>query len=263
MRITRIGAAAVALILPLSGCDELDGNDTESVSLSFASSFGPTSLVGSIEVAPPIGDGVNILDLTGLSLTLDEIKLERSEAEEDGDSDGESDGASGDSDSEADSDSDGPGDSDFGGSDSVTIDIPLDGDVVTEVTVPVPSGNYEELEVDVASVRLVGTFNGETFDVLVPIDLEVETEFDPPVSVDESINLTVSLDLGAWLREADGSVIDPRQLTTDAAMRARLIQRIAVSLNAFEDEDGDGDESDSDSDLDSDDGSDDEDSDED
>lgn len=251
MRSRLYGAAAVALLLPLSACDELDGNDTESVSLSFASTFGG-SLSSSVELTPPIGDGVHTVDLTGLAVTLDEIKLERSESEEDGDSDGESDGASGDSDSEADSDSDGPGDADFGGNDSVTIDIPLDGDVVSEVTVPVPSGSYEELEMDVASVRLVGTFDGAPFDVVVPLDLEVEHEFEPAIVVDESINLTVSLDLGAWLRETDGSVIDPRLLATDAAMRARLIQRIAVSLNAFEDEDGDGDESDSDSDLDSD-----------
>jgi len=233
----------------LSACDELDGNHTESVSLSFASSFGATGLVSSIAAAPPIEDGENTLDLTALSLTLDEIKLERSESEEDGDSDGESDGESGDSDSEMDSDSDGAGDADFGGSDSVTIDVPLDGDVVTEVTVPVPAGSYEELEIDVASVRLVGTFNDAAFDVLVPLGLEVETEFEPPIDVDESINLTVSLNLDEWLREADGSVIDPRQLATDTEMRNRLIQRIAVSLNAFEDEDGDGDESDSDSDA--------------
>ena len=245
------GAAIVALILPLSACDEVNGNDTESVSLSFAATSAST-LAASIELAPPIGDGVNTLDLTSLSLTLDEIKLERSESEEDGDSDGESDGAAGDSDSEADSDSDGPGDADFGGTDSVTIEIPLDGDVVTEVTVPVPAGAYEELEMDVASVRFTGSFNGEAVDVIVPLDLEVETEFELALVVDESINLTVALDLNAWLREADGTVIDPRLLATDEAMRARLIQRIAVSLNAFEDEDGDGDESDSDSDLDSD-----------
>lgn len=246
MRILRVGATMLALLVPITACDELDGSSTESVSLSFASNFG--GLAASIELAPPITDGVHTLDLTGLSVTLDEIKLERSESEDEGDSDGESDGASGDSDSEADSDSDGPGAEDFAGSDSVTIDIPLDGDVVTELTVPVPSGAYEELELDIASVRFVGTFDGEPFDVSVPLELELETEFEPAIMVDESINLTVSVDLAAWLRESDGSVIDPRQLETDEAMRARLLQRIAVSLDTFEDSDGDGDEQDSDSD---------------
>ena len=240
----RFGAALVALVLPLAACE--DDGERQDVSISFASTFG-SSLVASVELAPPIGDGTHTLNLTALSLTLDEVVLERSEEESDGDSDGESDGISGDSDSEADSDSDGSGNEEFTGGD-VTIDVPLDGDVVTELDVPVPAGLYEELEIDIASVRLVGTFDGVGFDVVVPIDLEFEAEFDPPINVADALNLTVSLDLSAWLRESDGSVIDPRLLATDADMRARLVQRIAVSLDAFEDSDGDGDSQDSDSD---------------
>ena len=245
---TRAGIGMLALAFSLAGCE--DGTSSESVSLSFASFVGGSGLAAEINATPPIGDGVHTLDLTGLSVTLEEIKLERAESESDGDSDGESDGASGDSDSEADSDSDGGSDIDFGDDDSVTVDIPLDGDVVTEVTVPVPAGSYEELELDIASIRLVGTFDGEPFDVLVPVDLELETEFEPPMVVEDAVNLTVAIDLGEWLRESDGSVIDPRLLATDEEMLNRLVQRIAVSLAAFEDSDGDGDEQDSDSDSD-------------
>ena len=251
----KLGAIAIAFALPLAGCDDMgvDGGETENVSLSFAAMFDGGLAASALQAAPPIGDGTNTLDLTGLSLTFDEIVLERSEEDGAGDSDGESDGASGDSDSEDDSDSDGASNERFE-DDGVIVDIPLDGEVVTEVTVPVPSGRYEELELDIGAVRLVGTYNGEAFDVTVPLDLELETEFEPAIDVTDAVNLTVRLDLGAWLRESDGTVLDPRLLLTDEAMRARLVQRIAVSLDAFEDSDRDADDSDSDSDSDGDDG---------
>lgn len=244
----KMSALALALALPMAACDDMgvDGGQRESVSLSFAATT-EGGLAASLLATPPIGDDTDTLDLTALSLTFDEVVLERSEDESEGDSDGESDGASGDSDSEDDSDSDGAGNERFEG-ESVTIDIPLDGDVVTELSVPVPTGRYEELELDLGTVRLIGTYNGTAFDVTVPLDLELETEFEPAIDVTEAVNLTVSIDLGAWLREADGQVVDPRLLLTDDAARARLMQRIAVSLHAFEDSDQDADESDSDSD---------------
>ena len=252
----KTGAIAIALTLPLGACDDMgvDGGEREHVSLSFAAIV-EGGLAASVLATPPIGDDADTLDLTALSLTFDEVVLERSEDENEGDSDGETEGDS-DSDSEDDSDSDGTSNERFEGG-AVTVDIPLDGDVVTELTVPVPSGRYEELELDIGAVRFVGTFNGEAIDVTVPLDLELETEFDPAIDVADAVNLTVTLELGALLREADGQVIDPRLLLTDDAMRGRLVQRIAVSLHAFEDSDHDADESDSDSDSEDDDDEDD------
>lgn len=236
--------AAVATLA--TGCDDLgfDGGTTEPVSVSFATSFSGTS-ASSLQLAPPITDGTHTLDIQGVTLNLDELVLERDEDEADGDSDSEN--FDGDSDSEGDSDSDGPGNEHFG-SGPISIDLPLDGTVVTEITTLVPSGRYEEVEMDIASVRLVGTYDAEPFDVVVPLDLELEVEFEPALDVQDELNLTVALDVGAWLREADGSLIDPRALTTDAALRTRLMQRIALSLDAFEDSDHDGDDADSDSD---------------
>lgn len=247
MSSTRIpGALALALAATMVACDDMgiDSRETEPVSLSFATRFGD-GLAGAARLAaPPIGDGTDTVELSALSVTFDEVVLERSEDDVDGDSDGESDG---DSDSEADSDSDGASNEEFG-SGPITVDVPVEGGVVTELSVPVPVGRYEELELDIASVRLVGTHNDEAFDVTVPLDLELETEFDPPIEVDDALNLTVTIDLDAWLRESDGTVIDPRALATDDAMRSRLMQRIALSLDAFEDSDRDADDSDSDSD---------------
>ena len=239
MRMTRSALLVAAVAAFATGCEDLgfDGGTTEPVSVSFATLFSGTSGL-TLQLAPPIGDGTHTIDLQGVTLDLDELVLERDEDDADVDSDSEN--FDGDSDSEDDSDSDGAGSEHFS-SGPISIDLPLDSTVVTAITTQVPSGRYEELELDLAAVRLVGTYDDEPFDVLVPLDLELEVEFDPSIVVQDELNLTVALDLETWLREADGSVIDPRALATDAAMRSRLMQRIALSLDAFEDSDHDAD----------------------
>ena len=242
--------AALGLLGLTTACDDMGlGGDTHPVAMSFAAST-QAGLAASIQQAPPIEDGVHTLDLATLTLNLDEVVLERDEDEVDSDSDsqvGGEDAFGGDSDSEADSDSDGPGNEHFT-TGAVSIDLDVDGGLVTAVSTQVPAGRYEELEMDFASIRFIGTFDGEAFDVTVPVDLELEVEFEPAIDVQDELSLTVALDVGAWFREADGSLVDPRLLETDATLRNRLMQRIALALDAFEDSDGDGDDSDSDSD---------------
>lgn len=243
-----IAFVALALVAVSTACDDLglDG-DMQPVSLAFAAT---TQSGLGVALTPPIVDGVHTIDLTALTLNLDEVVLERDEDDVDTDSDSEFEGENqlgGDSDSEADSDSDGAGNEEIT-TGPVSVDLELDGGVVTAISTHIPAGRYEEVEMDIASMRFVGTFDGEAFDVTVPLDLELETEFEPPLDVQDQLSLTVALDVGAWLREADGSLIDPRALETDAAMRSRMMQRIALSLEAFEDSDHAGDESDSDSD---------------
>lgn len=252
MRINRTypGIVAALALVVSTACDDMGlSGDTHPVALSFAAST-QAGLAASLQQAPPIEDGVHTLDLTTITLNLDEVVLERDEAEVDTDSDSQIGGENafgGDSDSEGDSDSDGPGNEHFT-TGPVSIDLDVDGGVVTALSTQVPAGRYEELEMDFASIRFIGTFDGEAFDVTVPVDLELEVEFEPPIDVQDELNLTVALDVGAWFREADGSLIDPRLLTTDATLRNRLMQRIALALDAFEDSDRDGDDSDSDSD---------------
>lgn len=252
MRIDKSNIAAVALVLvaATTACEDLGLNgDAHPVAVSFAAST-QAGLAATLQQAPPIEDGVNTLDLATLTLNLDEVVLERDEDEVDTDSDSEvggEDAFGGDSDSEADSDSDGAGSEHFT-TGPVSIDVEVDGGIVTAVSTQVPAGRYEELEMDFASIRFIGTFNDEAFDVTVPLDLELEVEFEPAIDVQDELSLTVALDVGAWFREADGSLVDPRALETDATLRNRLMQRIALALDAFEDSDRDGDDSDSDSD---------------
>jgi hypothetical protein len=133
------------------------------------------------------------------------------------------------------------------------IALPMQGGVVTPIDEPLPAGFYEEIELDFDKVRLVGSFDGEPFDVTVPVRTELDLRFDPPIEIDDDtdrLNVTIAIDPFMWLRRADGALIDPRLFETEPALRAQFVNRIRASIRAFEDSDRDADESDSDSDSD-------------
>lgn len=237
----RPGLPVVALALAaLVACDGGTGPDGQvPVTLSFAVEphGGLAALMAADGLAP--ADAAEALTLSAVTLNVDELVLEREEG----------DGIDADSDSEIDSDSDGPGNEKFVVNGAM-IDLPFDGTVITPLDHSVPAGRYEEIEIDISSVRLVGTADGEAFDVLVPVDIELEMDFDPSMEVagDEVFNITISVDPIAWLDNGDGTYIDPRDLATDGALLNQVRQRMAVSFDAFEDSDHDADSEDSDSD---------------
>lgn len=153
------------------------------------------------------------------------------------------------------------------------VDLPLAGGVVTPFATPIDPGVYDELELKVrrpgddagaadflaanpdwpagASLRLVGTFDAgdgtgpQAFDVFVDVSAEIERDLEPPLVVDSatapgSVNVTVAIDVDRWLRAADGSLIDPRALAADEALRERVRDNVEASFEAFEDRDRDG-----------------------
>lgn len=240
-------APRVALVLAVglgaAGCEGLLGaREGAPVSLSFSASRATPALgLGVSAALIPVSGGGHTVDLQLVQVEFSEVVLERAEGAFGGDSDG---------DSEADSDSDGPGNERFRQS-GVTVDLPLSGGVVTPITTTLPAGTYEEIEMDVARLRLRGTYDGQSFDVTLPVDAELEMDFSPPFVVDsddDRLNLTVTIDALGWFRNADGSVVDPRALATDADLRARFVSRVRASFRAFEDSDRDADDADSDSD---------------
>lgn len=237
----RLGLLVVCAV-GVAGCESVLGaNDGAPVSLSFTAPR--QTLSSSVRAALiPLTGGGHTLDLQQVQVGFSELTLERAEGAAGG---GDSDG-----DSEADSDSDG-GSNERLRVGPVTVDLPLAGGVITPITTELPVGLYEELELDVANVRLRGTYDGQAFDVVVPVDAEMEMDFNPPFEVtgDASrLNLTVSIDALAWFRDSDGSVLDPRRLGSDRNALARLVNRIRASFRAFEDSDRDADDADSDSD---------------
>ena len=231
----------LAFTFGAAGCESILGSrDGAPVSLSFTTPRAGTSASLSAALIPITGGG-HTLDVQQIEVGFSEVVLERAEGGFGGDSDGDSD---------SDSDSDGAGNEHFR-SGPVTVNLPLEGGVITPITTTLPVGFYEELEMDVERVRIRGTFDGQAFDVSVPVDAELEMEFNPPFEVTteaNQLNLTVSINALTWFRNADGSLVDPRELASNSDLRSRLVSRIKASFKAFEDSDRDADDADSDSD---------------
>lgn len=232
---------ALIALLPVAACDTLGLGDDASVSMSFAGARPGTTIQNSVLESDPITVGGNTLDLQNIDVVFDEIVLERAEHEEGGDSDGESD---------AESDSDGSANEKLRRG-PFTLAIPVNGGVITPINESIPSGSYEKVEMDVSSVRVRGTYNGQAFDVTLPVNSELELEFANDFVVDDEtdrLNVTIAINFANWFRSSTGSLIDPRTAATDASVRAAIVNRIRASFKAFEDSDKDADDQDSDSD---------------
>lgn len=236
-----VGATGAAVLgLVLTACDGL--SSTRDASLSF--NVVPSAAASQLATAQTSGlivvtGGGHTLDLQSADVVFSEVTFEGRDVDT-GDDD----------DSDVDSDSDNSGNSKFR-SGAVTLALPLEGGVVTPFTGEIPLGTYRGIEMDAEFIRLRGTYDGQSFDVTVPVNAELELEFDPPVVVTSSsdpFNTTVKIDVAGWFKDASGNTIDPRQLATNSTLRAEFRNRVRASFRAFEDSDRDADESDSDSD---------------
>lgn len=234
-------ASAAFLGLVLTACDSLSTNGTRDAALSFnvvpsAASQLTTAEAGGLIV---VTGGGHTLDLQSADVVFSEVTFEGRDVESNDNDD-----------SDVDSDSDHDGNAKFRAG-AVTLALPLEGGVVTPFTGEVPLGMYRGIEMDADFVRLKGTYDGQSFDVTVPVNAELELEFEPALEVTESsdpINVSVKIDVAAWFKDANGNTIDPRELATNSTLRAQFRNRLRASFRAFEDADRDADESDSDSD---------------
>ena len=223
---------SVSSAIVLAACSELTGGGRAPLSLSFASASSSGSALQA-SVAVPITGGGHTLDLTSAQLQIRSVELERAESGEDSDA----------------ADSDGEGcqaDCQSFVAGPIVVDLPVNGGVVTPFTTDVPAGRYSEVEFDLGAVRLKGTYDGTAFDVTVPLNLESELEFHPPVEVGGSStrNITITTPLSLWLRNPDGSLIDPRRLESDLQLRAAFRARVRAMLRSFSDQNKDGEDSD-------------------
>lgn len=217
---------AAAVVVTVGACaDGITSTGPSSLTLSFGTTTGASrSLAGASGAAIPITSGGHTLDLTGVTLGVSKIELESTTGGEFEFSCKESKGCS------------------SLVSAPVEVNLAMTGGVVTLQGTFVPPGTYRELEVKFSSVRLRGTYDGQAFDVVVPVNIQRELEFNPPLSVggtSPTANVTVQVPTLLWLRNADGSLVDPRQLVTSAALRDQVADRIRASLRAFRDNDRD------------------------
>ncbi|UCF20025.1 MAG: hypothetical protein JSU87_01025 [Gemmatimonadota bacterium] len=176
-------------------------------------------------------DGINELTITSVQIVLSEIELERAESVAGCDDDeDEIEGSEDDSCEELQL---GPR----------TIDLSLDGSVVTGFTVDVEPGTYEEIEFEIVSVIVDYTWNGgapSTF--TTDVDAEIEQEFPDPGLVIEpgnSYNVTLSIDVLTWFMDGT-TVIDPSTALPGGENEELVRDNIENSFESYEDDDHDG-----------------------
>lgn len=247
--VSALGASLVACAADSTGPN---ASAAGAISLSFASvgassTSSSTSLSGgTLSGALAGSSGVDALVITRVQLVLAELELQRAGGT----------CTSGDADSSSDScaELELP---------PTMIELPVNGNVVSAVSVPVPPGSYSAFEAKItladtgrrggaaliaahpelraASVRVEGTFNGKPFTYTGATRAQIESRFDPPLVADGSgINVTVRVNLTGWFRTSSGALIDPATANAGGPNAELVSTNIARSFVAFCDDDRDG-----------------------
>jgi len=209
---TAAAALVFALAGGLAGCDGMlsagvDGN----ASLSFAADRSPSNAPTSSAGNDTIRSGAHTIVVSRAELRVEEIELKGEQGLK----------------------------SELKGG-STLVALPMNGSVVTPVTANVAAGSYDEFEMKVRTVRVLGTFDGSAFDETVTVNDDLELDLNPPVvaAQDGTANVTVKISVANWFQSSDGGLIDLRALTD--ILRLRIAANIRASFEAFEDHDRDG-----------------------
>lgn len=146
------------------------------------------------------------------------------------------------------------------------IDLPVNGTVVSALSVAIPEGSYSALEARLrpivsgrggpastaflaahpdlngVSVLVQGTFNGVAFTYKGAPSAGIERSFSPPLTVASGtpLNVTVNADLATWFRNSSGALIDPSTANAGGANAQLVADNIKRSFRAFRDDDHDG-----------------------
>lgn len=254
MKVTRM-VGAVVLAAAAAACGDGTGPGSDgTVSLSFTTApAGGAAQFSSVGVLDDtISAGGDVLVITRAQIVLREIELKRE------DDDFCEDSAQGDDD-----------DCEEFSTGALLVDLPLNGQVATEITIAPDTGVYDEIDFEVhkpeddgdddaflaqhpdfngVSIRVTGTFNGEPFTYESDLNIEQENDIVPPLVItDTSVgtNVTLYVDLSGWFRNGAG-LVDPRTANDGGDNKSLVEENIKNSFQAFEDEDRDGDDSDED-----------------
>src|SRR5262245_42873997 len=178
MQQTRTAALILPLVLLVSmtSCDAVGIGSPHEHSLTLSFSVPRAVLAAGSAALVPITDGTHNIDLQNVDLTIDRIAIERAGDPMDNDA-ADTDA---DTDTDTDTDTDNVGDRHHDGGTvrlgGTTVALPLAGGVISPITVPLPNGSYDEIELKVATVRARGTFDGQAFDITVRVNAELELD---------------------------------------------------------------------------------------
>jgi hypothetical protein len=144
------------------------------------------------------------------------------------------------------------------------VTLALDGSMQTDVKADLPAGLYDEVEFEIhkvssdddedaaflaahpsfdgISIRVVGSFNGNSFEFTSDVDGEQQLEFSPPFEVvdGELANVTITIDVDSWFRDGTGALVDPATANVGGPNESLVESNIEKSIDAFEDDDRDG-----------------------
>lgn len=253
----RILLFVVALMVGLAACQEnTDPARFSDVAVSFATQGeGPSPVAESAKLASPMAfmddtivSGTDTLIVTSAEVVLREIEVERLET--------------------ADCDSSGPGSGpeeceEFEAG-PVLVALPLQPGAQAEFQLDIPPAVYTEIEFDIhkvddddpadaefrqqhpdfidISIRISGTFNGQSFLFESDLNVELELEFSPALVIEEATqtNITVFIEIDTWFLDASGALVDPATANKGGSNESLVEENIQQSIEAFEDEDFDG-----------------------
>lgn len=223
----------IATACALAGCSSAsDVAPKVAAQIAFTSN----SSLGASAATAPVSSGGHTLDVTQATLSLSRIELKRVATDACSDDDAlHNDGGSDTSHTTVEDCAElnvGP----------TTIDLPLSGGLVTLPANALPAGTFRELELRLSQIELKGTFDGQAFDVTLPVNVHGEIEFSTPLAVVDGspTSITINVPVTDLLTNPDGSLVDPRTIPSNSTLLDQVRGRIRASLRAFEDEDHDG-----------------------
>ena len=234
-------------VLALAACDDTTSPNDGSITLSLA--LGGTAPAASHVAAPfadiSLSDADDTLVISRVALVLREIELKRLN----------------DDDCVVGSDDDSCEEFEIG---PVLLELDVDGGIDQIVAVDVPADTYREIEFEIhkpddvdttdqafialnpefdgVSIRVEGTFNGESFVFEQDLNEKQEIDLSPPLDVrngEGPINLTLTLDVTSWFANG-GDLIDPRTANAGGDNEGVVENNIRASIDLFEDRDEDG-----------------------
>ena len=233
-RMALVAAGATAALM-LGACADATGTGgaTARTSVSFQAARTTAGSTGNASLAAaviPVTEGGHTLDVTSAEVVVSRVTLKPA---------GDSAFSEGDSDNESDSDRKDAATVRMG---ATTIALPLDSGVITPFTSQVPQGTYNRLRLDADFLRVKGTYDGQAFDVTLPVNLHLQLRIDPPLvvgSATDSANVTVNVNVPQWFVR-NGTVLDPRTLQSDRSLLNSVRNAIRASFHAYKDRDHDG-----------------------
>ncbi len=145
------------------------------------------------------------------------------------------------------------------------LELPLEGQVSTLISIDVPPGTYDEVEFEIhkpdddtpvdqafldthpefedVSIRVEGRFNGQPFVFVQDLNEKQELDLVPHLVIDESpmaTNVTLTIAVSTWFVDGAGNLIDPRTANKGGDNEDLVEDNIERSIDAFEDRDRNG-----------------------